>query len=115
MVRALVVQSREGVHIHLHSIPFLQFKEETLAGHTVPVVVVVVLVVDCPSLFPVLAKSHKDFLHILATKGEAEEVAARNDCSEDARFWVHSTSHACAVSSTIKILKIISGANYLQW
>ena len=34
----------------LDSIPFLQIKEQTLAGHTVPVVVVVVLVIDCPSL-----------------------------------------------------------------
>lgn len=67
MVCALVVQSCEGVHIHLmqegclltggaicetylDSVPFFQLKEKTLASHAVPVVVVVVLVVDCASL-----------------------------------------------------------------
>ena len=36
--------------MYLDFIPFFQLKEETLAGHAITVVVVVVLVIDCPSL-----------------------------------------------------------------
>ena len=63
-----------GVGTYLNSVTLTQLSDHGLGGHTVPVVVDVILVVKSPDLLSVLPDRHQDLLHILSADCDGEHV-----------------------------------------
>ena len=75
MVRLLVMEATEGVHVELDIVARREVHQHCVARHAVAVVVDVVLVIHCPHLLAILSDRHQDLLHVLGAHINTEHVA----------------------------------------
>ena len=103
VIHGEVGQPGTGVSVYAHLIALFQVEQNSVAGHGILVVVLVVLVENGGHFFAVQADGQQGLLVVVGGHVEHEQVAAAQGASEDAGVGVHAASyvHAGALKSKV--------------